>query len=117
MNKSTETREAGFSGEAPGCATALRNAAFGLYQPPFRYESGWIWDANNQFVSDEGGPCHYDARMARIRGWGRIQYLPQPERLQDEIGQMVAEALTAFWLAHNAQANGKNRRMENSDEK
>lgn len=94
---------AGFSGGIAGFATALRAAAFGLYQPPFRFENGWIWDANNNHFSDDGGPGHYDARMARVRGWGRLQKLPDAERLQDEVGRMIAEALTAFWLAHNAE--------------
>lgn len=72
---------------------ACREAAFELYQPPFRFESGYIFDAKGRMVSDDGG---VDA-TARVRGWGHIAYLPNPERLQDEIGAMVAEALTEFW--------------------
>ena len=97
MNEKTAASEAGFSGGATGYA----EAALSLYKPPFRYENGWIWDANNQFVADEGGPSHQEPRMARIRGWGRIQYLPNPEQLQDEIGRMMAEALTEYWSRHN----------------
>ena len=100
------------SAAMPGCAPALRAVAFGLYQPPFRFEHGWIWDANNNHVSDDGGPGHYDARMARVRGWGRLQKLPDGARLQDEVGQMIAEALNAFWLAHNAQTQPTRSRSE-----
>jgi len=35
--------------------------------------------------------------MARLRGWGRIQYLPDPEKLHDAVGEIIAEALTEYW--------------------
>lgn len=44
----------------------LRAAALALYKPPFRYECGYIWDANNEMVADDDR----DAFVARIRGWG-----------------------------------------------
>jgi hypothetical protein len=36
----------------------------------------------------------------RVRGWGRISYLPDPEALQDQIGEIIGQALTEFWLKH-----------------
>jgi hypothetical protein len=40
--------------------------------------------------------------MGRVRGWGRIQYLPNPEALQDKVGEMIAEAITDYWKKHSA---------------
>ena len=64
-----------------------------LYKPPFRYERGYIFDADNSMVADN------DAQdtVGRVRGWGRIQYLPNPEILQDRVGELIAQALTEFW--------------------
>lgn len=36
----------------------------------------------------------------RVRGWGRISYLPDPEALQDKVGEILGQALTEFWLKH-----------------
>ena len=69
----------------------IRTRAIKLYRPPFRYECGYIWDANNEMVADE------TAHALQVRGWGRISYLDQPEKLQDEVGALIAEALTKFW--------------------
>lgn len=74
-----------------------RNAALALYRPPFRFLHGYIYDADGKMCADEGEmPDHV---AARVRGWGRIGYLPDAAALQDEVGQVIAEALTAFWLA------------------
>jgi hypothetical protein len=35
--------------------------------------------------------------VLRIRGWGRIQYLPDAEKLQDAVGELIARAMTEFW--------------------
>jgi hypothetical protein len=67
--------------------------ALDLYSPPFRYEHGFIWDAKNLMVADDEGQ---DIAL-RIRGWGHISYLPDPEKLQDEVGELMAQALTEFW--------------------
>ena len=86
--------------------STIREAALAIYTPPFRYEHGYVWDSNNEMVSDGQGMRGLLA--ARIRGWGRIQYMDDPAgraaALQDEIGHMVAEALNAFWTA-NMKAN------------
>lgn len=76
----------------------LTAAAFGLYVPPFRFEHGFIWDSKNDVVADHG---EFDQAIARVRGWGRISYLPDAEKLQDRIGEMIAQALTEFWEKDN----------------
>lgn len=81
-----------------------RAAALALYKPPFRFQHGYIFDAGGHMVADQGGFAADDKTVegsvaARIRGWGRIGYMPDPEALQDEVGTVVAEALTAFWQA------------------
>ena len=58
-------------------------------KPPFRYRLGYIHDANNKMVADQGGH--------RVRGWGRIQYQPEPEQLQDAIGERIARILSEHW--------------------
>jgi hypothetical protein len=69
----------------------MREKALALYKPPFRYECGYIFDANSHMVADEV------AHSLRIRGWGRIGYMEDPRELQDEVGKLIAEALTKFW--------------------
>lgn len=71
----------------------LRQRALDLYQAPFKLQGGYIWDANNKMVADE---CGKDS-IARIRGWGRIQSLPDAPNLQDEVGKLIAELLTEHW--------------------
>ncbi|MCK9461445.1 MAG: hypothetical protein M0R80_17580 [Proteobacteria bacterium] len=50
---------------------------------PIRFdkEGGSFWDSKNNMIAD-------------LRGWGRIQYLPNPEQTQDEIGYFIADAIT-----------------------
>jgi len=43
----------------------------------------------------------------RIRGWGRIQYLPNAEELQDDVGKLIAELLTEHW-PKSRQSPGQN---------
>lgn len=69
---------------------SIRERAFSLYQAPFRYSNGYIWDSNNEMVADDGG-------IVRVRGWGRICDMEGAEQLEDEVGVMIAEALTEFW--------------------
>jgi hypothetical protein len=74
----------------------LFEKALGLYTPPFRHVSGYIYDAKHRMVSDAGGATEM---IQRVRGWGRIQYLmdADPELLQDAVGELVARALTQYW--------------------
>ena len=85
----------------------IRDQALSLYKPPFRFHRGYIYDANNAMVADQGGPGEQEtvqgAVAARVRGWGRLGYMENGAALQDEIGQIVAEALTAFWVKANGE--------------
>ena len=49
-------------------------------------------------------PCCYDKRLSKvfdkdnnlvldIRGWGRIQYLSEPVKRQNQIGELIVELL------------------------
>ena len=80
----------------------LRKRAFDLYRAPFRYECGYIWDAAGEMVADDradaGDKSAEERSLAvRVRGWGRIAKLPDAEKLQDTVGQFIAEALTELW--------------------
>ena len=76
----------------------MRQECFKLYSPPFNYHRGYIWDSKGEMVCDDGGAVD---SIARIRGWGRLQYIQdgefEPEELQDCVGELVAEALTKLW--------------------
>jgi len=72
----------------------IRDRALALYKPPFKFYRGYIYDSEGQMFSDDRDTDH---RVQRVRGWGRISYLPDPEALQDEIGAMIADALTDYW--------------------
>lgn len=73
----------------------LRSRAFDLYRAPFKFMCGYIFDANNEMVSDKAGDL--EELISRLRGWGRISYLPDPEKLQDTVGELLAELLTKHW--------------------
>lgn len=75
----------------------IHSDALALYSPPFRFEHGYIFDSNHQVVSDDGDRGD---SVARVRGWGRISYLKNPEALQDQVGHIIAEALTRYWEEH-----------------
>ena len=78
-----------------------RAAALALYRPPFKFRGGYIHDAGGHMVADQDGFGEgskvFDSIAARVRGWGRIGYMPDPEALQDEVGAIIADALTAYW--------------------
>ena len=79
----------------------LRKRALALYTPPFFYDKrgGYIWDSKQNMVADN----HVDGdQVIRVRGWGRIVYMENPEELQDEFGAMLAEALTEYVDRRNA---------------
>ena len=80
----------------------IRQAAFDLYKPPFRFDKrgGYVWDQEDNMVVDQDDFQEMQGMLAaRVRGWGRIQYLKEfdPCELQDKAGELVAEALTEFW--------------------
>lgn len=72
-----------------------RNAALALYRPPFTFMHGYIHDADGHMVSDDDGVDKHIAQ--RVRGWGRMSYMPDAAALQDEVGAVIAQALTEFW--------------------
>jgi len=59
-----------------------------LFDAPFRFipGGGYIFDANDQMVCD-------------VRAWGYLQRFPNAEKLQDTLGEMIAEALTKEFKA------------------
>ena len=80
----------------------ISERAFALYRPPFRYDGhGYLWDANGEMVADDRPES--PSAIGRIRGWGRIGYLKEPEKLQDMVGHLIAQALTEFWQKHAEQ--------------
>lgn len=46
------------------------------------------YDKQGQWISDVKGE-----RVCDIRGWGRIQYLPDPENRQDAIGELIVDLI------------------------
>lgn len=71
----------------------LRQRVLELYKPPFQFIHGYIQDADHRMVADQ----HDGPDSLRVRGWGRISYMDNPEKLQDAVGTMIAEALTEKW--------------------
>lgn len=71
----------------------LKTLALELYKPPFRHIHGYIQDANGLTVADDAA----GNAALRIRGWGRIQYMKDPEALQDGVAELIADALTEYW--------------------
>jgi hypothetical protein len=74
-----------------------------IYRPPFRFVNGYVYDNQNHVVADHdniseklvtGSVC------ARVRGWGRIGYMPNAAKLQDEVGALIADALNEYYAAH-----------------
>ena len=79
--------------------TELRKAAMAIYCPPFKYVHGYIFDSGNQVVADDDKVK--EAVAARVRGWGKLSYLPNGAELQDEIGLMMADALNMLYAAQS----------------
>lgn len=86
----------------------LHARAIDLYTPPFRFEYGYIWDAKDQMVADNSVPEDAEGAALRVRGWGRISYLEEPEALQDEVGNIIASAMTEHWNRNNAEPTPDN---------
>ena len=74
-----------------------RKAAMAVYTPPFKFQRGYIFDSQQLMVADDDNVD--GAVAARVRGWGRLSYLPNGAELQDEIGQMMADALNAYYAS------------------
>ena len=71
--------------------------ALAIYKPPFTFKAGYIHDSEGNMFADNGGEEERAARIARIRGWGRIGGMANPEELQDAVGEHMAIALTEYW--------------------
>lgn len=80
----------------------LTKAALGLYKAPFTRTHGYIFDADHNTVADKAG----ENATLRIRGWGRISHMANPEQLQDKVGDLIVEALNEFWTKRAALAKG-----------
>jgi len=82
----------------------LKKAALGLYQPPFRFQHGYIFDSAGNMFADQGPLTETENMLAlQVRGWGRIQYIKEhnPAELQDAVGEIIAKALTEYWANLN----------------
>lgn len=51
-----------------------------LIKSPVEFVRGYIHDAEGNVIM-------------QVRGWGRLQYLKNPEEKQDAIGRFVADAI------------------------
>jgi hypothetical protein len=71
--------------------------AIAIYKPPFSFKAGYIYDSEGNMFADQGGTEDRAAQLARIRGWGRIGGMANPEELQDAVGKHMARALTEYW--------------------
>lgn len=74
----------------------LKDQAMAAFKAPFRHIRGYIWDSASQMVLDD---CVEDAAVPtmRVRGWGYLQKLPDGDKVQDHMGEVVADALTLYW--------------------
>lgn len=76
--------------------TEARKTAMSIYAPPFKFNRGYIHDSAGRMVADDDQV--QGSIAAQVRGWGYINgRFPEPEELQDEIGQMIADALNAYY--------------------
>lgn len=73
--------------------TELTKKALSICKPPFEFKHGYIFDADGHMVADR----QLEEGILRIRGWGRIQYMENPKQLQDEVGRLIAKAMTELW--------------------
>ena len=78
-------------------STEMEGKALAIYKAPFTCHEGYIFDADGEMVVDNGGN---EQTMAQVRGWGRITYMENPEKLQDAVGDIIAKALTLYWDLH-----------------
>lgn len=81
--------------------TDKRKEAMSMYVAPFKYLHGYVFDARNQMVSDNGNDSDANSVegsvAARVRGWGRFSYFENGAEVQDEVGQMMADALNDYY--------------------
>jgi len=73
----------------------MRKRALALFKPPFEFVHGYILDRAKNTLADNTD-C-IDDKALRLRGWGRIGYMPDAANLHDAVGELIAEALTKYW--------------------
>jgi hypothetical protein len=76
--------------------TELRKEALSLYDAPFEYIHGYIFDAKSKMVSDNDSVDP----ISRVRGWGKLSYKPNGAALQDEVGAIIVDALNDYFAKH-----------------
>jgi hypothetical protein len=94
---------------APSDPRPVRERALALYTPPFTTRYDYVFDGAGNMIADYASD---PSNPLRVRGWGRICYLPDPEALQDTVEAFLEEAgatapgltaaevadrLTTFW--------------------
>jgi hypothetical protein len=74
----------------------ITQRALELYETPFYFHMGYIVDAKHRPIADD------QAQDCALRALGRkrISHLPEPGALQDEVGRLMAIALTEYWDKH-----------------
>lgn len=89
----------------------ITQTALELYKAPFSFYCGYIHDADGKTVADDGAigdkpdEIKTENGIVRVRGWGHIQKLKTDygnSDIQDEVGRLIAVALTEFWEKNNA---------------
>ena len=73
-----------------------------LLKPPFYHdEAGQIYEGNTRIMESPGYVCKddniTDSHVAKIRGWGFLQYFENGAQLQDEFIEFVVQALNEKW--------------------
>ena len=80
-----------------------RVTAMSIYTPPFKHVRGYIYDSKKHMVADSGDVVGEEnvksAVASRVRGWGRITYMPDAAALQDAVGDMMAVALNRLYAS------------------
>ena len=73
-----------------------------IYKAPFAHHCGYINDADGEMVADDAGVDF--TSVLQMRGWGHLTGRgalgldhDTAAEIQDELGDMIAEALTQYW--------------------
>src|SRR3546814_2601309 len=78
--------------------------ALALYEPPFTFDHGYIYDAKDRMVMDahrrtnEAG--HTSIEM-RVRGWGRIGYMPNGRSEERRVGKECVSTCRSRWSPYH----------------
>ena len=77
----------------------LREKLKQFYQPPFRYEHGYVFDSTHKMIADVATD---DAPLmaAKLRSWSQLirkHGVDDGAVLRDKLGLVIAEALNEYW--------------------